>query len=743
MVIASVGSVLTTLLLLAGPPCTGRVHDAVHGTPLPGVEVRVEGASAARVRTDGDGCFCIDAEAPARLLLTRTGYDTLRVEMQDGAVLHLQMTPSPLALDGVEVRAVRGDAGTPITQSAAGRAAIQATYAGQEVPAVLERVSPSITTYSDAGVASGYTYFRLRGVDQTRINVTLDGVPLNEPEDQGVYFSNFPDFGNSIGSVQVQRGVGTSSNGAASFAGGVHFETASLATAPAKREVQLGVGSYGTGRVSVQGNTGLLPSGFAFYGRASGQTTDGYREHSGNTSASAFASGGYFGGRDMVKATAFYGRARNDMAYVPSSAEEIRQDPRHNPLSTDEVDDFRQRFLALTYARVLAPGTTLTTTGYHIGLAGDYDVAIDGLWNFNLASHWEGVSSALRYERRKTRLDVGLHANTYARRHWLLIRPDRETEIYSNTGRRAEQSAFVKVSRSLGALVLLGDAQLRHSTFRYEPSATSGIEEQEASWTFFNPKVGASLQATPALQLYASLGQSQREPTRNDILAGFDDLDTTNVAFVGSFDRVRPERVRDLEMGGRYQTERLFVAGNVFWMQFSDEIAPIGELSYIGLPLRKNVDSSYRRGVEVEASWAATSRLKLGANATLMDAEIERYTDDWAGATYRSVAPLLTPRIQSNQTAEMSLSRAVSLRLDGRYVGGSYLDNTENSAFVVPAFYGLNAQVSLRRGPAELRLQVNNLANEQIFTGGQTDGDTSFYFLQAPRHLMLSARVRF
>ena len=255
-----------------------------------------------------------------RLRFVRAGFAAVEVLAAAGdTTLHVRLTPTPRTLEAATITAVRGDAAAPVARASIDQAELERRYFGQELPLLLT-ASPSITAYSDAGSYSGYAYMRLRGIDQSRINITLDGIPLNDPEDHFVYFSNFPDLTNSLRSVELQRGVGASSNGVASYAGSLTMESVSLAGAQRGGDLQLERGSFDSNRGSIEYATGLLPSKLSFYGRVSAQETEGYRYHSGNRSGSFFASGGYFGDRDIVKLVAFGGRARNGLAYLAASS---------------------------------------------------------------------------------------------------------------------------------------------------------------------------------------------------------------------------------------------------------------------------------------------------------------------------------------------------------------------------------------------------------------------------------------
>ena len=238
------------------------------------------------------------------------------------------------ALETVTVQAIRARDAAPISQKTMDREAIEERHHGQDVPLLLQG-TPSLTIKSETGTPWGYSYIRLRGMEHRRINFTLDGIPLNDPEDHVLYFADFPDLGNSLQSVQVQRGVGTSSNGVAAYAGSVNMESISLATAKRGADVQLQAGAFASRRVSAEATSGVLANGLSFYGRASALRTNGYRRHAGIEGRSAFFSGAWFGKRDVVKVTATAGLFADTMAYTGASLAQIAQDRRFNPLRPD------------------------------------------------------------------------------------------------------------------------------------------------------------------------------------------------------------------------------------------------------------------------------------------------------------------------------------------------------------------------------------------------------------------------
>jgi iron complex outermembrane receptor protein len=227
------------------------------------------------------------------------------------------------------------------------------------------------------------------------------------------------------------------------------------------------------------------------------------------------------------------------------------------------------------------------------------------------------------------------------------------------------------------------------------------------------------------------------------MFAGFDNVDTTNVDFVGPLSRVRPERVHDIEAGIEHQTDHVSFNANVFEMRFRNEITPIGALSYIGLPLRKNVARSVRRGLELDGTFRAPRNVVVTANATWMQGRISEYTDDATQETFRNVAPLLTPGFTSNHTVTLPVSRKGSVALSGRYVGRSFLSNTGDQRFVTPPGYLTDVAATVYLGSATVLVQLRNALNRRFYNAGYTDGLSSFYYIHPPRNLSVTTRWAF
>ena len=691
----------------------------------------------------GTAAFALRATS---ILVASAALPVLAAAQQPGTVTDSTRSDSTVAqrLESVTVTAVRGVATSATARAQLDTGAIRRQYVGQDMTRVLER-APGVTAFSENGAGNIYSYIRLRGVDQTRINFTLDGIPLNEPEDQGLFFSNFPDFARSVRTAEVQRGVGTSSNGTASYAGAISFESIPLAGSERGGEVSIMGGSFGTRLASLEYLTGQAGNGLAGYGRLSVHTSDGYRRNSGNESVSTFLSGAWIGSRDMVKAFVLGGRSRLEQAYYAASEEELAADRRFNPLA--ESDDFSQGFTGVTHSRALTDAASLSTTIYGSASDGWYDVArSDGsIQKRELTSRWGGALSTFTWQGDRWRLDAGAHASRYARDHRRSVRPNVDQALYENTGIKTDVSAFTRAQGAFGPVTVHGDMQLRRASLRYEPDANADLAPLTADWAFANPKLGVTWQPSRATSLFVTWGRTGREPARSDLLGGQDNITRADYEAMGStLERVRPERVDDFEAGVSWagRQARLELVG--FAMRFQDEIAPTGEISATtGEPLHENVERSSRTGVELAGEWAPAARVALHGDVSLMRARLKSYTDPYTNETWHDVAPLLTPAVTSNHGATFQVARGVSLTVDGRFVGESQLDNTGDDALVLPSRYMVDAGAAWALSHVTIALDVRNVANTTTYGSGYAYDGVRYYYVEPPRNLYLSVRTAF
>ena len=733
----------------------GVVNDAATGAALSGATVRARGLNPGLVVTTGsDGRFTITLGIPGTLVVARAGYAGVEREFsapESSVAISLSplgseatRTATARTLERLTVTAVRASDNAPVARTTLDRSRIERDYSGQDVPLTL-RQAPSVTAFSESGSLLNYSYFRIRGIDQSRVNITLDGIPLNEPEEQQIYFSDFPDLTSSVQSMQVQRGVGTSTYGQAAYGGSVNFATHSLTGTPREMLLDMGGGSFGMARATLQANSGPLANRFAFHGRASGMRSDGYRDGASSAANSVFGSAGYFGDRDFVKLTVTSGLERNGQTYAAVPLSEIEVNPRANPL--DGVGDkYRESFATLSWTRLISPDASAGLTAYGFTTRGFYDYpsgAPGPALRFRSASRWGGLIAAAHVVRGRLTFDGGAHGMTYAKDHEFDERPDLQYPGYSNTGFKTEASSFAKASLALGAATLFGDLQLRTAEFRYRPTAEYGLDEVSQRWNFVNPKVGVTVQATTRLSLFASYGTTGREPTRGDLFAGADDVTPDDAPALLPLTRVRPEHVNDLELGASVAGNRFGLNLTVFDMRFRDEIARTGATTPLGYDIRANVGRSYRRGIELDASLELTPSVSLGSTMTLSRNRIAEYVDEGTGTAYRDAEPILSPAFLASQQLTWRPAAQLTLTADSRYQGRSFLAPTGDATLTSPAFHVLDAGARYSIGLTTLSAYVRNVLDRRALTSGDVSSDgTPRYFILAPRSLDIAVSIR-
>lgn len=604
---------------------------------------------------------------------------------------------------------------------------------GQE-PSFLLSETPSISNYSDAGNAQGYSYFRLRGIDQTRISMMLDGVPLNEPEDQGAYFSNYPDILNSVSKMQIQRGVGTTKNGVANYAGSILLSSPNLADS-AKSVFGLGYGSFNSFRVFGESNSGIRNKK-ALYIRASQIYSDGYKHHSSNNSQSIFLSAGWFFDKSTWKLNALAGQQRNDMAWIGVSDSLINIDRKTNANAKQEKDRFVQSLVQLQNTWQINHFSSLQSSVYYTFLDGNYDFDLnnflelpstDELYNYAVRSNLWGAYSNYTFSRNRFNWTTGFHGNIYNRQH---TGSEKSLgRLYQNTGYKNEASFFTKVDYTYDRwLTLFADIQYRYVNFDYDGS----VYLPNMDWHFINPKAGLSISVDSNSTVYYSIGRTGREPTRNDMFGGEDDLpaDESGKAILSNTD---PEYVLDHELGFRYRQKKLALHVNLYYMDFNNEIVLDGKFGPNGLALTNNVEQSFRTGIESTITYKVNSHFTLINNSSLNYSRIKEQN--------LTFSPILTPPVIINQEAVYSQNN-ITVSLSAKYQHRSYIDFANTST--VNGYFLLNSQVSYDYRNLQISLFLNNITNARYFNHGYVDLDGSKkYFVQAPINFYIATQYRF
>jgi len=660
------------------------------------------------------------------ILFLLTILNSLQLKAQDTLRLDTLQTLQEVVIT------YQADKRTPITFQNIYSKDLNAKSTGQE-PSFLLSETPSITNYSDAGNSQGYSYFRLRGIDQTRINMTLDGVPLNEPEDQGAYFSNYPDILNSVSKIQIQRGVGTSKNGVASYGGSVQLFSPNLADST-KTTFGLGYGSFNSLRVFGEYNSGIKNKK-ALYVRASQIYSDGYKYHSSNNSQSVFLSGGLFHYKSIWKLNFLAGHQQNDMAWLGVTDSLIDIDRRTNSNSNQEKDRFLQTLTQLKNSWQIGQFSSLETSIYHTFLKGNYGFdfnnfiglsSTDELYNYAFQSNLVGFFSNYTLSKKQFNLISGVHGNIYNRQHT----GSEKTigQLYQNTGYKNEISVFTKVDYSLKWFAFFADVQYRYVNFDYKGS----VALQKLDWHFINPKAGLSATLNNNYILYYSVGYTGREPTRNDMFSGNDDLlaDSLGNAILSN---ANPEFVLNHELGFRFQKEKMNFNANLYYMDFQNEIVLDGKFGPNGLALTNNVEQSFRAGIELSLAYKVSKHFSLVNNSSINYSRITEQTETFS--------PILTPPIIINQEVIYSKNK-FTIALSGRYQQQSFIDFANEEK--VNGYFLLNSRASYSINDFQFSVFLNNITNTKYFNQGYVDFDGSNkYFVQAPANFYASIQYRF
>ena len=773
---ALVGLALTTMLVAAiQPQALAQTPVRVQGVvlaptdkPVEAARIEIEGREAAS--SDENGRFQL-ALAPGEWELRvlhpdhRSLLYLLKVEAES-VELELRLEWVTSVENSITVIGIRAGENVPVTKRNMDRDEIDRFSYGQDVPQLLAH-TPSMNWYSDSGTGSNYSYFSMRGIQQTRISMTLDGAPLNDPAEHALFFNNFHDFLSSVDSIQIQRGVGTSSVGSPAFGGSVNFASPAAAR-ESQGEARLVLGSFGTTRASVGYESGLFNNGLYVSGRFSYARTDGYRERSGSEHHTLFLNGGWQGERSALTFVAFSGQEQSQLAYLAVDPETLSENRRFNPLSEEDRDNFGQDFAQVKYMRELGSDTVLTASFYYNGAAGwfqlwDDPVAQNDLLRFGIDQGFFGSMVTVSTQLDHLTATVGVHYNDFSGDHSLDSAA--AGRVYKNTGFKKTANAFGKLEYQLGQTILFGDLHWRWADFSYQGDVDLG----SVDWTFLDPKIGLRQILSPGLSLYASIGRAQREPGRLDLLLGED-----NATVGHDLEAVKPESVVNFEAGVNFNTSGLALAANAYLMEFRDEIALTGELSEVGLPLRRNVDRSYRRGVEIDLKWRPATNWTVLHSLNLSRNRIQKWTQfydvfdeqgTWIGGepiAYRNVRPLLSPELLFNLGLEWA-NRNTSVGLLGRYVAESQLDNTGLSQFRTPSLTNLDVRASQSLGrwfgesDTRITLFVNNvLNNRDQFPSGYSyqflvrDGagldrldGIPFYYPLATRNFIVSLQFGF
>lgn len=784
---------LASLTAWAQHSLSGKVVDAQSNLPLVGASVWTETANRGTV-TDEFGQFTLSRlpDGNVEIRVSYLGYETerLTVAVPFSGDLEVKLEPKDFLTEEFIVSATRASASTPTTFSNVDKSEIAKRNLGQDIP-ILLNFTPSVVSYSDAGAGVGYTGLRIRGSDQTRINATVNGIPLNDAESHGVFWVNMPDFASSVENVQIQRGVGTSTNGAATFGASLNFQTDTRRD-EAYAELDNGFGSFNTWRHTVKAGTGLLNNRFAVDARLSKITSDGYVDRAFSDLSSWFVSGGYYGEKSVIKLVAFSGREQTYQSWYGLPESKLVNDRTYNFYTYDnETDNYQQDHYQLIYTgKVGSNWKTNLALHYTYGrgyyeqfrendrfsrynlpdvVVGDQVISRSDIirrrW---LDNDFYGFVGSVNYVSTDGKLDwiIGGGANRYDGGHFgeiIWARFAGNTNIrdryYDNNAIKDDRNIYTKATYEIKpGLNLFGDLQLRGINYSFiGVNDDLRIVDGRADYTFFNPKFGFSYEKGNQTW-YASYAVANREPTRSD----FTDNPITEVP--------RPERLNNVEAGVRAKAGSFSYNANFYYMGYKDQLILTGQINDVGAYIRENVASSYRAGIELDGAYQLSGAWTLGGNIALSQNKIREFTeyiDDYSVEdfrqetfTYTNTDIAFSPNVVASAIIEYKPSKNLSLNWLSKYVGRQFLDNTANEARSLEAFFTNDLRISYAAAPRffkglEVNLLINNIFNELYEPNGYTFSyfvpggngrelvTENFYYPQAGTNFLLGLRMKF
>lgn len=772
---------------------SGRVVDSKTGDVLVGASVWTENLGKGAL-TDSKGQFTLTKlpEGSLELRISYLGFETYRqlISVPYSGQLEISLVGKEILTEEFIVSATRASASTPTTFSTVDKSEIAKRNLGQDIP-ILLNFTPSVVSFSDAGAGVGYTGMRIRGSDQTRINATVNGIPLNDAESHGVFWVNMPDFASSVDNIQIQRGVGTSTNGAATFGASLNFQTDTRRD-EAYAELDNGFGSFNTWRHTVKAGTGLLNDRFAVDARLSKITSDGYVDRAFSDLNSWFVSGGYYGEKSVIKLIAFSGKEQTYQSWYGLPESKLEDDRTYNFYTYDnETDNYQQDHYQLIYTGKLGSNwkTNLALhytygRGYFeqfreddkfedyglppVTIGDEFIERTDIIRRRWLDNDFYGFVASANYVSTDGRLDwiIGGGANRYDGGHFgeiIWARVAGNTNIrdryYDNNAIKDDRNIYTKATYEIKpGLNLFGDLQVRGINYSF-----AGVNDDQRivdggeDYTFFNPKFGFSYEKGNQTW-YASYAVANREPTRSD----FTDNPITEVP--------RPERLNNVEAGVRAKAGNFTYNANFYYMDYKDQLILTGQINDVGAYIRENVESSYRAGIELDGAYQLSSSWTFGGNIAFSKNKIKEFTeyvDDYSteqfqqeSFTYTDTDIAFSPNVVGSAIIEFKPTKNLSLNWLSKYVGRQYLDNTANEARSLDAFFTNDLRISYSATPRffkglELNLLINNIFNEQYEPNGYTFSyfvpggngreliTENFYYPQAGTNFLLGLKMKF
>lgn len=721
----SIKFILIYLLLFSGLTAfaqnyrvSGRVTQQ-DSEPLAGVSIQLK-RSTTWTQTDLNGYYTLDLPKGKHTLEIR--YLTAKpiertFDLSADLVLNIVINETAEVLDEVLVNAVRVGASSPITHSNISKEDLEKRNLGQDIPMLLNFL-PSVVTTTDAGAGIGYTGIRVRGINAQSTNITINGIPYNDAESMGTFWVNLSDFASSTESMQLQRGVGTSTNGSGAFGASINVLTEGVSN-EASAEIANSFGSYNTHKHTLKFSTGRLNDHFEISGRLSNIKSDGYIDRASSDLKSYFLQGAYVDTNRLIKAVVFGGQEITYQAWNGlEDLDLLKNDRTFNTagMYTDadgniqfyenEIDDYKQDHyqlhwnerinnqwsttLGLNYTRGLGffeqykENQKLAQYGMEdIELGGESITRSDLVRRRWLDNHFYVVNANANYKKEDLNLSFGTSYSTYDGDHFGEViwaqyagNTPKGHRYYDGNGKKTDANVFAKATYQFDEqLSFYGDLQYRNVGYKTTgTNSDTDLMEIDESFNFFNPKAGLTYQFNTANALYFSYARANREPSRKDFQNNTD---------------VKPEQLNDFELGWRYDDPGFLINANAYYMLYNEQLVLTGELDTTGNPIRTNSGDSYRLGLEIEAAVRLTSQWSLQPSVTVSSNKTKKTVVERDGelVDLGKTNISFSPELVASNALVFQPKEHFQISLLSKYVGEQFMGNTDSPASKLDAYF--------------------------------------------------------
>ncbi|MBY5957322.1 TonB-dependent receptor [Membranicola marinus] len=762
-------------------------HD---GTALYGAHIELSpGQKLTSTDEQGQFRFVNINQGEYQLTVSYIGYETKieTVVIDKNTFVSLELRPGQILTDKIVVEGLRASVNTGTTFENIGKKDIEKENTGQDLPFLMQ-MTPSVVVTSDAGHGVGYTGMRIRGSDATRINATINGIPYNDAESQGTFWVNLPDFASSVESIQIQRGVGTSTNGAGAFGASLNINTNSL-NRDSYVQLNNSLGSFNTMKNTIALGSGLLKDRFVLDARLSRINSDGYIDRATSDLKSLYLSGGWYGNKHILRFNIIAGKEKTYQAWNGIPQDLLSENRTFNEFTYhNQTDNYSQTHYQLHYSNQISSkfnwglsGNYTRGLGYYEEYKEDQSFEDYGLSEliFNdtvinetdlvrrrwLDNHFYGLTARASWEPREfLNIDFGGGFYQYQGDHYgTLVWSEYasnafvDDKYYFNDALKNDGNAYLKATWDAKKWTYFLDLQLRSVYYSFLGIDRNGDAlEQDASLLFFNPKFGLTYHVSSKSQWYASLAKGSREPNRDDYTEAPEEL------------RPDHEELYDLEAGYRFQNKRHRFTGNLYYMKYNNQLVLNGEINDVGTYVRTNVKDSYRLGIELADQYAVTSQWQVGGNIAWSLNRIPNFNEyidvydamfNYLGQekmAHENTTIAFSPSVVAAFQTTYSPVEFLSLAWESKYVSRQYLDNTSNKSRSIDPFSFTNVRIEYSDDLFSLEnvvlaLDLKNIFNSAYETNGYTYGyvlgneraDFNYYYPQAGFHFMISLNIHF